>query len=261
MNKLFITIFIVCLVLPAGAFAAGSIDSTTAEELKNGINGLRKELSELRNEIRGLKKLIKTRLQGRPPAQPRKTKGKTKINGNPFMGSQDAPVVLVEFSDFECPFCGRFFRNTLPRIKKDYVDSGKLKYVFKDFPLAFHKKAQKAAEASHCAGEEKKYWEMHDLIFANQKRMDMTDLTSYAQKLGLNSQSFEKCLKESRYAEGIKKDIAAGRANGVTGTPSFIIGIQNKQGEVEGNTIRGAQPYTAFKTAIDSMLKKLKTGG
>lgn len=260
MNKLFFTIFIVCLILPAGVFAAGPIDSTDIEELKNGINGLRKDVSELKNEIKGLKKLIETRLQGRPPAQPRKTRGKTNVNGDPFMGSPDAPLVLVEFSDFECPFCGRFFRNTLPKIKKDYVDSGKLKYVFKDFPLAFHKKAQKAAEASHCAGEEKKYWEMHDLIFANQRRMDLSDLIGYAENLGLNVESFEKCLEESRYAEGIKKDIAAGRSNGVTGTPSFILGIQNKQGEVAGNTIRGAQPYAAFKTAIDSMLKKVKTG-
>lgn len=261
MNKLFFTIFIVCLILPAGVFATGPIDSTTAEELKNGINGLKKDLSELKNEIKGLKKLIETRLQEKPPAQPCKIRGKAKINGDPFMGSPDAPLVIVEFSDFECPFCGRFFRNTLPRIKKDYIDSGKLKYVFKDFPLAFHKKAPKAAEASHCAGEENKYWEMHDLIFENQRQMDLPYLISYAEKLGLNVQNFEKCLEESRYAEGIKKDIAAGKSNGVTGTPSFILGIQNKQGEVEGKTIRGAQPYATFKTAIDSMLKEVKTGG
>jgi protein-disulfide isomerase len=217
---------------------------------------LQNEIEELRNEIKGLKRFIETRLKQRPSARPQQFAiRKTDIKNDPFMGSADAPLVLVEFSDYECPFCGMFFRDTLPHIKKEYIDTGKLKYVFKDFPLDFHRNARKAAEASHCAGENGKYWEMHDLIFANQRQMGVPNLIRHAENLGLNAEEFKRCLNDGRHAEGIKKDMAAGQSSGITGTPSFILGKQNKNGEVAGNMISGAQPYTAFKTAIDSLLK------
>jgi protein-disulfide isomerase len=145
----------------------------------------------------------------------------------------------------------------LPLIKKDYIDTGKLRYVFKDFPLNFHKQAQKASEASHCAGEEGKYWEMHDLLFENQAKLTEPDLMDHAGKLGLNAEAFKKCLADGRFAEGIKKDLEDGRTgSGVTGTPSFVLGKVNESGEVEGSIIRGARPYEAFKNQIDELLKK-----
>ena len=265
MMKTIITMFItfaLFLIAPSSLVKADESEKISGQnilELKEEIKGVKKELSDLKRDIKGLKSLIETRLPLRPsqPARPpRAATGKTSIEGDPFMGRKDASIVLVEFSDFQCPFCGRFFRNTLPQIKKNYVETEKIKYVFKDFPLAFHKEAQKAAEASHCAGEEGKYWEMHDLIFQNQQKMKVPNLVEHAEKLGLDKKSFMECLDDSRYAEGIKKDIRSGKTSGVTGTPSFLLGKINDNGEVEGAVIRGAKPYNAFRTAIDAMLKK-----
>ena len=219
------------------------------------IKSLKKEVADLRQEVNGLRALLERLIQAMPRGSKKDSIKKTGIKGDPFMGNVDAPLVLVEFSDYECPFCARFFRDTMPKIKKDYVNTGKLKYVFKDFPLSFHKKAFKAAEAAHCAGEKGKFWEMHDQIFANQQRMAITDLIGYAKNLGLNSKKFKKCLDDDRYAEGIKKDMAIGSSNRIDGTPSFILGRENKNGEVTGNMVTGALPYDVFKNAIETLLK------
>lgn len=263
------TIFIYILILVQVIFvlsseAVAEREGKVSEEisdillLSEEIKGLRKDVSDIKKEIKELKSLIELRLPtgSSPPNIARPGTGKTNIEDDPFMGSMDAPLVLVEFSDYQCPFCERFFRNTLPIIKKDYIDSGKVKYVFKDFPLSFHKQAQKAAEAAHCAGEAGKYWEMHDMMFESPKNMDVDNLMQYAKKLGLDEKDFKKCLQDNRYAEGIKKDLAAGIKSGVRGTPSFILGRLNGEGEVEGNLIRGARPFGVFKTIIESMLKK-----
>ena len=221
-----------------------------------GDAGLKNEVKELKKEISDLKKVVET-LSKRPsetrqPGKPKKAK--TRIDSDPFMGKTDAPLVVVEFSDYECPFCGRFFRETLPKIKNGYINTGKVKYVYKDFPLDFHKKAPKAAEAAHCAGEKGKFWEMHDLIFKNQQQMDIPGLISRAEKLGLNVDEFKKCVDDGRYAEGIMKDIEAGQKIGLRGTPSFVIGKLNKDGEVEGVFIEGAAPFPGFKKVIDALL-------
>ena len=111
---------------------------------------------------------------------------RTSVADAPSLGRADAPVTLVEFSDFQCPFCGRFFATTLPALKKDYIDTGKLRYVFRDFPLdQLHPNARKAAEAAHCAGEQGKYWEMHDVLFQNQRALAPSQLTEYARAVGV----------------------------------------------------------------------------
>jgi protein-disulfide isomerase len=252
MKRFLFSIFFIYFLLQTAVFGEDA-------ELKSEIKELRKEVSELRNDIKSLKKLMETRLQKRPSAPQQPTTGKTNINGDPYMGKADAPLVLVEFSDYECFYCARFFRETLLLIRKEYIDTGKLKHVFKDFPLGFHKKAKKAAEASLCAGEEQKYWEMHGLIFENQKQIDIPHLINHAKTLGLKADDFEKCLNDSRYANEIDKDINTGKKIGVRGTPSFILGKINDKGEVEGDFIRGARPYKAFKSALDAMLAKTKT--
>ncbi len=252
MKRFLFTILFIYFLLQTAVFGDDA-------ELKNEIKELRKEVSELRNDIKGLRKLMEARLKKQPSVPKQPTTGKTNINGDPYMGKADAPLVLVEFSDYECFYCARFFRETLPQIRKEYIDTGKLKHVFKDFPLRFHKKAKKAAEASLCAGEEQKYWEMHDLVFENQKQIDIPHLINHAKTLGLKADGFEKCLNDSRYAKGVDKDINTGQKIGVRGTPSFILGRINGKGEVEGDIIRGARPYKAFKSALDAMLAKTKT--
>jgi protein-disulfide isomerase len=139
---------------------------------------------------------------------------------------------------------------------KDYVDTGKIRYYFLDFPLGFHKQAAKAAEAGACAGDQGKFWEMHDMLFENQKAINPEDLVKYAESLGLDMAKFKECLDSGKHAEEIKKDMAEGQKAGVSGTPSSLIGwVQDDGKSVKAvKIVKGAQPYAAFKDAIESLL-------
>jgi protein-disulfide isomerase len=167
--------------------------------------------------------------------------------GNPSMGDAKAPVTIIEFSDFECPFCGRYVTQTYPQIKKDYVDTGKVRIVFRDYPLPFHSNAQKAAEAAECADDQGKFWEMHSKLFSNQQALSVANLKKYAGELALDQTKFDECLDSGKHAAEVQQDLADGSAAGVSGTPSFF---------VNGMLLVGAQPYSEFKKLIDAELAK-----
>ena len=184
--------------------------------------------------------------------------GEVKINiaGAPSLGRADAPVTIIEFSDFECPFCQRFKQSTLPEIKRDYIDTGKVRYVFLDFPLEqMHAKARKAAEAAHCAGEQGKFWEMHSVLFENTANLDLRQYPEYAKRLNLNAAAFDACLRAGTQSAKVNRGLAAGRAVGVGATPSFIV-TKTDGGDVVGGglIIRGAQPYERYRQALDEAL-------
>ena len=160
-------------------------------------------------------------------------------------GDKDAPVTIIEWSDFECPFCGRFHQETLPSIEEEYIKTGKVKFVYRDFPLSFPANAQKAAEAAECAGEQKKYWEMHDLLFENGVQSGVAGFKQYAKQLGLNTAKFNECLDSGAMAGEVRKDMADGTAAGIQGTPGFL---------VNGKLVSGAQPFSVFKQVIDAEL-------
>ena len=146
-------------------------------------------------------------------------------------------------------------------MEQDYIKTGKVKYVALDFPLeSIHKNAFKAAEAAHCAGAQGQYWERHARLFAHQGTIGLNDLPSHAQALGLDMPAFHKCLESGRYAEAIRKDLAAGQQAGVTGTPSFFVGV-TEPNDAQVKALRqrtGAQPSAAFQAAIDSLLSEPK---
>jgi protein-disulfide isomerase len=162
-------------------------------------------------------------------------------------GDPDAPVTIVEFSDYECPFCARFYSQTLGQIREEYVETGKVKIVFRDYPLPFHSQAQKAAEAAECAGEQDKYYEMHDKLFEDGVTGGVKAFKRYAEDIGLDTAEFDECLDSGRMAAEVQKDMAEGSAAGVQGTPAFF---------VNGQFISGAQPFSAFKSAIDAELAR-----
>lgn len=166
-------------------------------------------------------------------------------------GDPDAPVTIVEYSDFQCPYCQRFYLQTLPSIQENYIDTGKVKLVYRHFPLSFHQNAEIAAEAAECAGEQddEMFWAMHDMMFENGSGdgsgLAREDLIGYATTLGLDVDAFTTCVDENRYADKIQSDMASGVAAGVTGTPGFL---------VNGQLVVGAQPYSVFQAAIEAAL-------
>ncbi len=164
----------------------------------------------------------------------------------PSKGPESAPVTIVEFSDFQCPFCSRA-NNAVNEVVKTYGD--KVRVVFRHFPLSFHQEAPKAAEASMCAADQNKFWEYHDKLFANQQALKVDDLKKAAADLGLDTARFNECLDSGKKAELVKKDMAAGEKAGVTGTPAFFI---------NGIALSGAVPAEEFKAIIDAELNKKK---
>jgi protein-disulfide isomerase len=164
---------------------------------------------------------------------------------DPALGPANAPVTLVEFSDFQCPFCQRV-EPTLKRLRTTYGD--KLRIVWKDFPLTqIHPQAFKAGEAGHCAGDQGKYWEYHDRLFANQQALQPADLKKHASDLGLDAAAFASCLDSSKYGERVRDGVSQGTALGVNSTPTIFI---------NGRRLSGAQPYEVFVAAIDEELSR-----
>lgn len=180
------------------------------------------------------------------------------LSDDPVKGNPNAPVTMVEFSDFQCPFCGRFYTQTLPQIQQNYVDSGKLKLVYRDFPLeSIHPNAKGAAIAAECADEQKMFWPYHDKLFGDQaqwvslSQSDAADtFKQYASDLGLNPENFNSCLDSQKISDEINQDLQNGSNYGVTGTPAFFIG-NDKDGYV---MVIGAKPFSAFQQVIDKEL-------
>jgi len=166
------------------------------------------------------------------------------VDDDTIKGNPNAPVTIVEFSDFQCSFCARFYEQTLLQLRQQYIDTGKVKFVYRDFPLGNHEYAQKAAEATECADDQGKFWEMHDLLFET-GLLAPSDLKQHAVTLGLDTTEFNECLDSGKYTGEVQKDLKDGQAAGVQGTPSFFI---------NGVLLRGAQPFSAFQQVIEAEL-------
>jgi protein-disulfide isomerase len=222
------------------------------EELKEGQKALRRDLQDIKALLRA--RVAPPVAQG--PQEPLAQPVVLNIDGAPFLGSKDARVTLVEFSDFQCPFCARHSQQTLPAIVKGYIDAGKVKYVFRDFPIAaLHPNAEKSHEAAYCAGEQGKYWEMHDRFFGNIHGQEAQELTAHARALRLDVRKFGACLASGRHAATVRKAVEEGQRAGVRGTPTFFVGVSGDGRTVQATRIlRGAQPYEQFKGLIDIAL-------
>lgn len=175
------------------------------------------------------------------PAQEGSHRDVAVTDTDPSLGDPEAPVTLIAFEDFECPFCRRFSLQTKPLLLQNEVKNGTVRLVWKDFPLSIHSHAEKAHEAGRCAFEQGKFWEYHDLLFRNQNNLDTASLKRYAEELGLNESQFTACLDSGKYASLIAEKVNEGFSAGVGGTPSFFL---------NGAAIVGAQPYQVFADAI-----------
>jgi len=172
------------------------------------------------------------------------------VDDDPAWGPEDAPVVMVEFSDFQCPFCGRFYQETYPRIQEVYGD--RIRFVYRDLPLPqIHPDAILAAQAAECADEQGAFWEFHDLIFSNQQDLSRNALGSFAVQMELDINTFNQCLDSGRYQQEVSADMQAAASYGIQGTPTFFI---------NGRPIVGAQPFEVFAAVIDEELARAAAG-
>ena len=176
------------------------------------------------------------------------------IDGAASRGNASAKLTLVEFSDFQCPFCGRYSRETFDKIVTEYVDTGKVRYVFRNLPIeSLHPRAFKSAEAAECARRQGKFWEMHSRLFKNQQALTDLDLAAHAQALGLDTSAYGACVKGAATAR-IRQDLADGAALAITGTPAFFIGVAADNKVKVLRRLTGAKNYAEFKATFDALL-------
>jgi protein-disulfide isomerase len=168
-------------------------------------------------------------------------------------GRPDAPLTLVEFTDYQCPYCRRFEAQTWPLIKRDWVDTGRLRFIVRDLPLEFHSAARPAAEAVHCAAEQGRFLPMHDALLAEHADLTPAGLTRAARSLGVDPARFAACTSAHRYDAAIAHNAAAAQALGLHGTPAFVIG-RVRDGVLQGWVLLGAQPYEDFDAALHEVL-------
>lgn len=195
----------------------------------------------------------RTRAPSGDPVQPSVVSLKV-TDQDHVLGSKDAKVTIFEFSDFQCPFCRRFWSESFTQLKANYIDTGKVRFIYRHFPLtSIHQSAQIAAEAAECASEQNQFWQFHDKIFQEQAksgqgtvRFSGDDVKKWAAQLGLNSQTFNVCFDSKKYSQRVSQDLDIGSKSNVDGTPTFFI---------NGQRVVGAQPYASLKLVIDGFLK------
>jgi protein-disulfide isomerase len=232
--------------LNARLVGSGGGGSTTIAESQQGGGGLEAVVPTAPSQ------------QAPSPSPPQKIQS-VSLDGAITLGKQDAPVTMVEFGDFQCPFCKRHFDDSFNQIKQEYVNPGQVKYVYMNFPLDKHPNAKPAANAAECANEQGKFWEYHDALFSNQTEWENQDATNatatfkqYAAGMGLNADQFNSCLDSNKFQNEIDKEIQQGSSYGVSGTPTFYIG-----NEKAGYTaVEGAKPYASLKQTIDRLLQQ-----
>jgi protein-disulfide isomerase len=217
--------------------------------LESGQQAILKELQGLKAQP--VRPAAPANLQ--PPALPSQPLA---IAGSASLGRDNAPLTLIEFSDFQCPFCLRHVRQTFDKIRADYIDTGKVRYVFRQFPIqSLHAQAWDGARAAECALRQGKFWEMHERLFANPKQMGPADLEGHARANGLQLATFKQCMSDPAVTAKITQDLDEGARAGVSGTPMFFVGtVENGKVKVL-RRLNGAVAYSAFQQTFDSLLQ------
>jgi len=229
-----------CNAEPAKA-AGGQVTREQGEAILAELKDIKKALAEQRALLE----------KNAKPSEPGKVAIDDKASGT--LGGADAPVVVVEFTDYQCPFCRRFHDATWPDLKKKYVDTGKVRFLVRDLPLNFHEQALPAAIAARCAARQGKFWPVYESLSAKQDSLSEAVITKAITDAGVDVATLTTCRKDASIKEGIDLDIAEAERIGVTGTPGFLI-AQKKNGKLEGTLLLGAQPIAVFSSRIDALL-------
>ncbi len=249
-------------LVPGVLVLAMTFGSVALAQSSNDVQTLKKEIEALKASQKDIQKnvqIIKDILMGKqPPLE------NVVINtSGPAVGEANAKITMVEFSDFQCPFCGRYSTQTMSQVVDAYVKTGKVKYVFRNFPLdQLHPNASKAAEAAACAGDQGKFWEAHDRFFKNQSALDSKEMVGHATVLGLDVPKFQQCVESGKYTAKVKADQAEGSKFGVKGTPTFFFGLTDPKDPSKILAVKllsGAVPFDNFKDVIEGLLNPPKT--
>lgn len=249
-KKLFIFIVVSFLCVAGGAYQPVKAEKWVEEEILEQLSELRRDYNTLQKEVDQLKSIIARSQEGGDTDNP---SAAIELGDDPYLGSLDAKVVIVEFTDYQCPYCRRHSTNTLPKIKNRYIDKGDVLYVLKDYPLGFHDQAQSAAIAANCAGKQGKYWEMHDELFSPAISLGQGTYEALAIKLSLQEEEFKSCMADPQQVVEVEGDFNYGSSVGVQGTPAFYIGKLEDGRVIDGSLLSGALPFNSFSKAIERL--------
>jgi protein-disulfide isomerase len=240
--------------------SAGRSKKAGAATSVNPSEGLSREQGDaILNELKAIHQLLLNQQNGtvaKPgsAAGPGSERVQMKMaSGWYSIGREDAPVTMIEFTDYQCPFCRKYHAESFAELKKNYIDTGKVRFISRDLPLDFHPYAQKAAEAARCAGDQEKYWELRDHMISNSADLSPDAILKMAQTDSLDMASFRACLDGDRHKAEIQRDAADAGALGISGTPSFVIGKTSKD-TLDGDRVVGAVPISVFDTEIKKFL-------
>lgn len=231
--------------------------------LRSEVDALKQGQIELRQQLEAILQQLQRQANagGQSSDAPRQEVPPIPLIAAAIRGAPDARIIVAEFSDYQCPFCKRHLEATLPQLAERYIDTGLIRYAMMEFPIdSIHPQARKASEAALCAGDQDRYWQMHDLIFAEQRQLAPRDLQRHAETLDLDMGAFEACLEEGTHADVIRRALDLGRQVGIRGTPSFLIGLSSPDEPLvlmPTYAIRGAQSLDVFAKVIDELLAEL----
>jgi protein-disulfide isomerase len=217
-------------------------------------DGIPNDLAQaILNELRQIRILLERQQQKQPQTAltaPAAVPEKAIISAGGYsLGQNDAPLTLVEFADYQCPYCKQFHATVFDRLKKNYIDTGKLRFVSRDLPLDMHPDAFRAAQAARCAGDQSNFWQMRELLIAHADNLAAEAVVTYARQLDLDLERFRSCLDSGKYLPSIREDMADAGSAGIYGTPTFVLG-RTSGSSVEGMKIVGAQPYESFEKML-----------
>jgi protein-disulfide isomerase len=217
------------------------------------------QAQQILDELKAIHKALETRPAApAQPGAPAPVDDKVSMAFTPggfSVGKENAPLVMIEYTDYQCPFCQRFHNDSFAQIKTNFIDTGKVRYISRDFPLPFHENARRSATAARCAAEQGKFWELRHTMIVNADQLQADKLGGYAKSASMDVPKFQACVDSDKYRAAIDKDIAEGSAAGVNGTPSFVLGrVEN--GKLQGVRMVGAMPYAQFEAKIQDMLKQ-----
>lgn len=248
-----------CSALMLGLVLAGTARAQQAPpSLQQEVQALKADQQRILAELAEIKALLRERAAAPPPAAGPTPTALQSINvhGEPFRGAAGARVAILEYSDFDCSFCARYATRIYPKLDADYIQTGKVKYFFRDLPLPVHPDAPFKARIARCAAEQGKFWEVHDRLFADQRGLDAAGIAQLSRDLGLDSGALQACVDSGRYADGIRLSARSAERLGIVGTPAFVVGTLSPDGQVltAAKVLVGAPTYEGFRELLDGLL-------